>query len=102
MRKYIVLVSKDHYNLDWGREDCIKSIFRKNRRDIVRPYNFGEMKTIAEKLSADFEYVRVDFYENEGKLYFGEMTFTPAGNYMGSYLDDKLYDMLNFYKKTKL
>jgi hypothetical protein len=26
-----------------------------------------------------FSFVRIDFYNNDEKLYFGEMTFTPAG-----------------------
>lgn len=34
----------------------------------------------AEILSADFPFVRVDFYDIDGKAVFGEMTFTPAGS----------------------
>lgn len=33
----------------------------------------------AEKLAADFPFVRVDFYLEEHKIIFGELTFTPAG-----------------------
>ena len=36
------------------------------------------MKKLAAKLAEGFAFVRVDFYEIEGKVYFGEMTFTPA------------------------
>lgn len=32
----------------------------------------------ADKLSEGFPFVRVDLYLSEGKVYFGEMTFTPA------------------------
>ena len=32
----------------------------------------------ADKISADFDYVRVDFYNINGEVFFGEMTFTPA------------------------
>ena len=32
----------------------------------------------AETLSAPFPFVRVDLYEVEGKVFFGELTFTPA------------------------
>lgn len=42
-----------------------------------RPQKFEEMKSIAKKLSKEFKFVRVDFYEVEGKLYMGEMTFIP-------------------------
>ena len=45
------------------------------------PAVFSEMVEIARKLSEGFTFVRVDLYENEGKVYFGEMTFHPAGGY---------------------
>ena len=40
-----------------------------------KPLCFDEMRTLAEKLSKDIPHVRVDFYEVNGKVYFGEMTF---------------------------
>lgn len=40
-----------------------------------------QMKHCAEILSKAFSYVRVDFYEINGKILFGEMTFTPANGY---------------------
>ena len=33
------------------------------------------MKRLAENLSADMAHLRVDLYEVEGKVYFGELTF---------------------------
>jgi hypothetical protein len=43
----------------------------------VKPENFDDMVRIAQILSNEFKYVRVDLYSVEGKIYFGEMTFTP-------------------------
>lgn len=43
-----------------------------------RPDNFDEMIKIAEDLCKDFPFVRCDFYDIDGKIYFSEMTFTPA------------------------
>ena len=40
-----------------------------------KPEHFEEMKMLAEKLSADIPHVRVDFYEANGNVYFGELTF---------------------------
>ena len=37
--------------------------------------SFAEMKRLAENLSADMAHLRVDLYEVEGKVYFGELTF---------------------------
>ncbi len=43
-----------------------------------RPEDFDKMLAYAEKISAPFPFVRADFYEVDGKIYFSEMTFTPA------------------------
>ena len=41
----------------------------------TKPQNFEEMLTVAEKLSKGIPHVRVDLYNCNGKIYFGEMTF---------------------------
>lgn len=43
--------------------------------EIPAPATFDEMKRIGHEIAKDFAYVRVDFYDVEGKLYFGEITF---------------------------
>lgn len=43
---------------------------------IAPPKNFELMKTLAAKLSQGIPHVRVDFYEVNGKVYFGELTFS--------------------------
>lgn len=40
-----------------------------------KPITFDLMKTLAEQLSKDIPHVRVDLYEANGSVYFGEMTF---------------------------
>ncbi len=40
-----------------------------------KPESFEEMKRLAEKLSKGIPHVRIDFYDINGKVYFGEMTF---------------------------
>lgn len=42
---------------------------------INKPAGFEEMIRLAEKLSKDIPHVRVDFYEVNDSIYFGEMTF---------------------------
>ena len=44
-----------------------------------KPANFELMKELAQKLSQNIPHVRVDFYEVDGKVYFGEMTFFHHG-----------------------
>lgn len=48
-------------------------------KDFKKPKNFELMKNYAKKLSSLFKFVRVDFYEVNGQVYLGEMTFTPGG-----------------------
>lgn len=44
-------------------------------RPIERPAEFDEMRMLASKLSKGIPQVRVDFYDVNGQIYFGEMTF---------------------------
>lgn len=46
-------------------------------KSISKPSTFDEMKNLAEILSKGFPHVRVDFYEINKQVYFGEMTFYP-------------------------
>lgn len=47
-----------------------------NAKEMPRkPECFDEMKVLASKLSQKFPEVRVDFYEVDGRVFFGEMTF---------------------------
>ena len=45
---------------------------------LKKPPTFHQMLKIAEKLSSDFDYIRVDLYELNGKIYFGELTSYPG------------------------
>ena len=44
----------------------------------VLPNNLDEMIAIAEKLSRGLKFLRVDLYNVNGRIYFGELTFYPA------------------------
>lgn len=48
---------------------------------IQKPQNFDKMVEIARILSANFIHVRVDLYNVEGKVFFGELTFSSAAGY---------------------
>ena len=47
-----------------------------------KPLNFELMKELAAKLSAGVPHLRVDFYEVNGKVYFGELTFFHWGGFV--------------------
>ena len=46
--------------------------------ELKKPSNFSKMISLAETLAKTFPFVRVDLYNIDGVIYFGEMTFTPA------------------------
>ncbi|MEQ8217989.1 MAG: ATP-grasp fold amidoligase family protein [Arenibacter sp.] len=50
-----------------------------SENDIEKPKSFDEMISQSEKLAKDFIYVRVDWYDIDGKLYFGELTLHHDG-----------------------
>lgn len=47
--------------------------------DIEKPVNFDKMVELASALSEDIPFVRVDFYNIDGRVVFGELTFSPGG-----------------------
>lgn len=47
--------------------------------EITAPQSFDEMKLIGADIAKMFDYVRVDFYDVDGKLYYGEITFHHGG-----------------------
>lgn len=57
-------------------------------KDVPRPKNLEMMVEIAEKISTGFPQVRVDLYNVNGKIYFGEMTFTSQGGRMSYYTEE--------------
>ena len=51
-------------------------------KTIEKPEQFELMIELARKLSEGLPHVRVDFYESEGKIYFGELTFFHWGGFV--------------------
>lgn len=56
--------------------------FMPQSKDEWRPCNWDLMLELAQKLSKAFYYARIDFYEINNKVYFGEITFHPGGGFM--------------------
>ena len=63
------------FDLEWTPQ--VDSVLRPTLREIPKPVSLEEMISCARTLSAGFKFVRVDFYEIDGRPVFGEMTFTP-------------------------
>ena len=64
---------------------------------IELPDNLKEMISLAERLSKNKPFLRVDFYNVNGKIFFGELTFYPAsgmGKWTTEEADMKIGDYL--------
>ena len=92
-----------YYDMDWNKLDV-----HQNKHpicDIDKPKHFDEMIELSEKLSKDFPFVRVDFFETEEHVYLSEMTFYP-GDYSNCYepesFDKELGDLFILPPKSPL
>lgn len=55
--------------------------YTKTKENLKQPKNYALMIEFAELLSGHIPFVRVDFYEAQGKVYFGELTFFPNSGF---------------------
>lgn len=71
------IFDRDYNLMPYCRKD-----FKPITEQLEKPENYDKMIELAEILAEGFSHVRVDFYNIEGKIYFGEMTFS-TGNGRG-------------------
>lgn len=101
---YVISYSGDPNKLEMPEEKCDFAkarIFNKNwkkvdfkiryENDIQSPDtpNKSLIMEYARKLSTEFDFVRVDLFEVDNKLYFGEFTFTPQACFIDFYPREK-------------
>lgn len=73
----------NYYDMDFNFVNISRTDVKNNPNKLdAKPSRFELMKDYAKKLSEDFRFVRVDFYEVNGIVYLGELTFTPATGFI--------------------
>ncbi|NHF61536.1 glycosyl transferase [Flavobacteriaceae bacterium TP-CH-4] len=79
---------RNWYSKDWKREPYRWSSPKgggvytdPSEEDVPKPKTLEKMIALSEELSKGFDYVRVDLYDVDGKIYFGELTFHHDGGY---------------------
>ena len=91
----------NYYTLDWKLTDIetgLDNFYRDPNIIFEKPKKLELMIEYAKKLSAEFVFVRVDFYYFNDIIYLGEMTFTPSNlnfrlkneeqsKYLGTFID---------------
>lgn len=81
------------YDLDWNNINDKLSPKRYNNKKIEKPKSLNEIIHLAENLSQDFELLRVDFFEINGRPVIGELTFTPAAGHIKTFSEDFLREL---------
>ncbi len=86
----------NHLNIINGHPNAIKLP--------KQPKNFNKMQELAKKLSKGIPHIRIDFYEINGKVFFGEFTFSHWGGFVKfepAIWDKKMGDLLELPLKKK-
>lgn len=89
----------NYYNVDGTLLDCGEAICPPDYNEQLElPKNLKLMINLAEILSKSEKFLRVDFYEVNGEVYFGELTFYPASGF-GEFIDKKWDDEFGHWLK---
>jgi len=70
------------FDMDYNQMPYKRKDFAGITEKLEKPKNFDKMVEYAKILSKDFPHVRVDFYNIDGTIIFGELTFNTASGYM--------------------
>ena len=91
--RYKGTVEVASYDLNWNHHpehSVYTNHYIKSEVPFNKPSSLNRMLEVASVLSEGFPQVRVDLYEVDGKIYFGELTFTSNFGMMEFYTDDYL------------
>ena len=72
-------MTDDFFDTDWNLMRCNRPGHQKSETPIPKPEKLSEMLDLSIKLAENIPFVRVDFYIVNNQIFFGEMTFFPAG-----------------------
>ena len=78
---------------DLNEKILYQKLYHIRNSGLNRPENLESMLEYARILAKPFPQVRVDFYDIECKIYFGELTFTSLGGMMNYFTQEALNDM---------
>lgn len=90
------------FNLEFEQLPYCRREVEKITEKIDKPKNFDLMCEIAGKLSEDFPHARVDLYNLDGKIYFGEITFYDTSGYQIFEPDDFDFILGDLFKLDKM
>ena len=81
-------LTSDHFDMEWTHLPFTFKSLPTAEYVPAKPQHFETMRQIAAKLSSGHPHLRVDFYEVNGKVWFGELTFYSASGF-GQFTPEK-------------
>lgn len=115
-RENVIEREKCFFSPEWDYLGQVRAGFPDPTEPIPAPKTLTEMIACAEKLSKNIPFVRIDLFEYDNRIYFGEMTFTPTSGFnvpsipienrdMGEYIDlsdEELDKFMQLEEDTKI
>lgn len=84
--------TQNFYTIDWSATDISQPGDPMSCEPVQKPMNFNEMMEFSRRLAKGIPHVRVDWYEVNGALYFGELTFYDGSGFLP--FNNPEYDIL--------
>ena len=84
----------DYFDINWNKLGITKKGHKTTEVVIPPPPAREKLLEIAKVLSKEFPFVRVDFYNFDGRIILGELTFFPGGGLSPFYPDTEKYENL--------
>ena len=69
---------RDFYDIDLNEKIEFTVTYQNSNNTIQKPEGYAKMIEIVKSLSYNFKFIRVDLYNVNGVIYFGELTFYPG------------------------
>ncbi|WKK64931.1 ATP-grasp fold amidoligase family protein [Lutimonas zeaxanthinifaciens] len=85
-----------HYDLNWKKMEVTSQDMKNYPGEIRKPEKLKQMIELASILSEKLPFVRVDLYEVDGKVFFGELTFYPSDARKNFYPEDFNQKVANY------
>jgi hypothetical protein len=72
--------TRSFYNLEWKKQPFGIN-YPIGQKQINKPEKLEEMLSVSRKLSKNLKFARIDLYEHNNQVYFGEITLHPGGGF---------------------
>ena len=89
------------YDTNWNNLHYIVNDSHYSNAEVEKPKHLKEMLEYASILSKGLDYARVDFYDTDDRVLFGEITLTPMGGWLSYFKQEALDIMGEAIRKNK-